>query len=200
MPHRDELPLPELPRETRGDAVAALDAALAQASRGLDVLHAFDPRRILRFADGGPPVWSVGVVRVSATPPEYLYVTYGLSRAIDPSSPFEHELSIRVASHEPGLDEPVLWPTLFLRHLARYVLETRRPLLAGQSMTFADPITRTGIDSGDGAHSARIQAVRRRHNAGPGPPTRRRRRSRHRHAPRVRPVARRAEAGGALVG
>jgi hypothetical protein len=53
------------PRTVRDDVLTAMDDALgALAAPGTEVLHAIDPRRILAFEEGGPAVWSVGVVEV----------------------------------------------------------------------------------------------------------------------------------------
>ncbi len=141
-------------RRTRKIAFAgvpALDDALARAA-GVSVdrvMHAFDQRRDVRFVDGGPPVWSVGAVVCSTAKPEMLFCTYGLSRALSPESPFDHELSIRIA-HDTR-DQAPAWPTMLLRHLARYELASERAHGEGETLAFNEPITRAAVADEDAA-------------------------------------------------
>jgi len=131
------------PRRVDDGGVAQLDAALAAAACVAPdrVLHAIDPRRIASFADGGPPVWSVALCPCHDGC--WLFVTYGLSRAIDPDAGFDHEMSIRVA---PDTDpQPPQWPVFFLRQLARYQITTRRDLAVGDPMEFGESITRAAM-------------------------------------------------------
>src|SRR5689334_9612774 len=94
--------------------VGALDDALAALGPG-GLLHLMDPRRILAFAAGGPPVWSVAYAPVGPVGRDHLFVTYGLSDRIDPERQgCGFELSIRVPAAQGAM-----WPGLFLRALAR---------------------------------------------------------------------------------
>jgi hypothetical protein len=140
MKRRDEFELTGELREVRGPMVDGLDAALSRAAGGGEVLHSIDPRRLLSFSEGGPPVWSVAVARCQPGS-GWLFLTYGLSRDVDPQAPFTHEMSMRV----PGETEPPAWPIFFLRHLARYQRTSGRPLESGQLMSFAEPITRAAM-------------------------------------------------------
>jgi hypothetical protein len=128
------------PRRVDAGGVAQLDAALAKATGAAPdrVLHAIDPRRIASFADGGPAVWSVALS--PCRDGCYLFVTYGLSRAIDPDARFDHEMSIRVAPD--GQHQPPHWPVFFLRQLARYQITSGRELAAGEPMGLGESITR----------------------------------------------------------
>lgn len=131
------------PREVNSDAVSQLDHALAVAA-GCPVesiLHGIDPKRILTFANGGPPVWSVAQGRCANG--DVLSVTYGLSQFIDPAAAFGHEMSIRVASD--GSADGARWPMFFLRALARYQITSGRELRAGEVMPFGESITRTAM-------------------------------------------------------
>ena len=107
---RVEFTIPNDPRAMRnvnGGAVESLDAALAASMGGAQVMHGMDPRRILTLAAGGPPVWSVAVASREGI---HQFLTYGLSRAVDPASPFAFELALRVrddASPSP------MWPMMF---------------------------------------------------------------------------------------
>lgn len=140
--HRVEFELPRDPRAMRvihDDAVTSLDQALAQAVPDAQVMHAIDPRRIVTFPFGGPPVWSVGVV--SHPSGIHQFMTYGLSSAIDPAQTYGFELTMRVQS--PG---PVpAWPTLLLRTIARYHLESGRTIEPGQSWNLGGPISRAPV-------------------------------------------------------
>lgn len=131
------------PREVNSAAVSQLDGALAVAAGCPleSVLHGIDPKRILTFANGGPPVWSVAQGRCANG--DVLSVTYGLSQFIDPAAPFGHEMSIRVAS-DGSADGPQ-WPMFFLRALARYQITSGRELRAGEVMPFGESITRTAM-------------------------------------------------------
>jgi len=141
--YRTEFELKGPPREILDQNVGFLDQSLAQAAGcPVDqVLHAIDPRRILKFEYGGPPVWSVAVAPVGND--AYLWVTYGLSSIIDPAMPFGHEMSIEVAV-EPGAPVPQ-WPMFFLRSLARYQITSRRELKVGDVMPFPVSITRAAM-------------------------------------------------------
>ncbi len=120
-------------RTVHDDAVEAFDHALEEAGDG-DVNHFIDPQRIQTFESGGPPVWSVATVPTAGG---VLYLSYGLSEAIDPTRiGVKFELSVVV----PG--EPTMWPALLLRALCRYMLASRRPLEVGQSMSFPDAVSR----------------------------------------------------------
>jgi hypothetical protein len=122
-------------REVHQGAVEALDAALGRFG---EVLHAIDPSRILTFEAGGPPVWSVGMVRTDG---DWLLVTYGMSELISPEASragIHHEYSLRI----PGGAEPPVWGPALLRHLARYVLRSGADLQVGDTMPFGHPISR----------------------------------------------------------
>lgn len=126
------------PRPVRGDVVENLDAALS--SLGGEVLHAIDPARLLDFDQGGPSVWSVGIVEVSGDSPYTLLLTYGFSHILSPA-PFReginHEYSIAV----PAGTNPLPWADALLRHLTKYVLKSGRDLEVGQVMPCFAPIT-----------------------------------------------------------
>jgi len=141
--HRDEFQLNGNPRSVSETAVAQLDAALAVAAgSSIDrVLHGIDPRRILRFEQGGPPVWSVA--SCPCQDGAHLFVTYGLSRFIDPDAAFDFEMSLRVPS-EPG-GQPPAWPMFLLRQLARYQITSGRELKVGDPMSFGESITRAAM-------------------------------------------------------
>lgn len=125
-------------RETRPETVAALDAALG-ATFGTAVLHAFDPKRMLAFAAGGPAAWSVAVT--SHPSGVHQFLTYGLSRAVDPRAPFGFELAMRVRA-TGGV--PV-WPTLLLRTIARYHLQSGREVKRGQFIDVGAPISQAPV-------------------------------------------------------
>lgn len=123
-------------REVNDGAVEAYDVALGAVGDG-EVMHFMDPRRIQAFAAGGPPVWSVAAVPMGG---DTLYLTYGLSGALDPARegwPFE--MSVRVRG------EATMWPALFLRGLCRYMITSGRALEVGQFMPFPAPITRFAV-------------------------------------------------------
>jgi len=120
-------------RQVHDDSVEALDNALEAVGNG-GVNHFIDPQRIQSFEAGGPPVWSVATVPTAVGT---LYLTYGLSEAVDPGRiGVNFEMSILV----PG--EATMWPALLLRALCRYMLGSKRPLEAGQAMPFPTAITR----------------------------------------------------------
>ncbi|MEM9073061.1 MAG: suppressor of fused domain protein [Myxococcota bacterium] len=140
---RTEFELKGPPRTINDQNVGFLDQSLAAAAGAqLDqVLHGIDPKRILRFSHGGPPVWSVAVC--PAGPEAFLWVTYGLSSLIDPDMPFQHEMSIEVRC-PPG-SQPPEWPMFFLRSLARYQITSGRELKVGDVMPFPCSITRAAM-------------------------------------------------------
>ena len=134
---RVEFSIPNDPRAMRnvnGNAVEALDAALAASMGGANVMHGIDLRRILTLAAGGPPVWSVAVASRDG---HHQFLTYGLSRAVDPASPFAFELALRVRDADPS----PMWPMLLLRSIARYHFATGRVIAPGQSMDLGGPIS-----------------------------------------------------------
>jgi hypothetical protein len=107
------------PRPVRMDVVEALDAALGRL--GANVLHAIDPSRILSFASGGPPVWSVGIVDVPGPHPYSLLLTYGFCHTVSPEDfrdGIAHEYSLAVPAGVPLSP----WADALLRHQCRYVL------------------------------------------------------------------------------
>jgi hypothetical protein len=140
--NRVEFTVPSDPRAMRHvneAAVFALDAALSSALPGGHVMHGIDPRRILTFAAGGPPVWSVAVASRGA---DHQFLTYGLSRVVDPSAPFDFELAMRV--HDP--DPSPTWPMLLLRSIARYHVGTGRQITPGQFMDLGGPISQVPVN------------------------------------------------------
>ena len=143
MKHDISFELPSDPgamRNVNSEAVEALDAALkalGPEGRG-EVMHAIDPRRILALPFGGPPVWSVAQVEIGDGSRQYL--TYGLSSAVDPESPYDFELTMRVQ----GADDS-MWPVLLLRHLARYQLVGGRPIEPGEYWALGGAITRSAV-------------------------------------------------------
>lgn len=138
---RVEFTIPSDPRAMRnvnGGAVEALDAALAAAMGGAQVMHGMDPRRILTLAAGGPPVWSVAM---ASRDDHHQFLTYGLSRAVDPTSPFTFELALRVHDANPT----PMWPMMLLRSLARYHFTTGRAIAPGESMDLNGPISQAPL-------------------------------------------------------
>jgi hypothetical protein len=125
-------------REIRDDVVSAIDEALSAHG---ELLHAIDPSRIMRFDAGGPPVWSVGMVTIEKPEPYWLWVTYGFSSLVTPvdyRAEYQHEYSIAI----PRTSEtPPVWPAALLRHLCRYVLNSRAELRVGDNMPCHAPIT-----------------------------------------------------------
>lgn len=116
---RTSFNVPETTRPVNSDAVDALDSALG--TLGTNVMHAMDPRRLISFDQGGPPVWSVGMVDVAGPTPYTLLVTYGFSHALSPESFREgitHEYSLAVPKGLPLSP----WADAFLRHQTRYIL------------------------------------------------------------------------------
>jgi len=147
------------PREVDDAAVAALDEALTAAAGGGEIMHAVDPRRLLRWEHGGPPVWSVafGTVRAPAPTGTYqLHLTYGLSSAIDPSSPYDFELSFATPVKDGGL-----WAAMLLRGLARYMRKSGRELKEGELFPLFKPISRAMLspEEAETAPSTRISNV-----------------------------------------
>jgi suppressor of fused-like protein len=123
-------------RPVRDDVVDAFDNALA--ALGGEVMHAMDPRRILSFTSGGPPVWSVGMVNVGGPAPYTLLLTYGFSHVLSPEDFREgvaHEYSLAVPAGVPL--QP--WADAFLRHQCRYILEQ------GQDIRLEDCIPLRGV-------------------------------------------------------
>lgn len=122
------------------DAVVhAFDEALGALGDGSEVMHAIDPTRLLSFTEGGPAVWSVGMVHVGGTKPYTLLLTYGLSHALSPEAFREgiaHEYSLAVPDGCPVAP----WADALLRHLTRYVLD-RADLQVGDVMPLWVPIT-----------------------------------------------------------
>ena len=140
MSYSFEFNVPADPRAMRHvdeRAVAALDAALG-AGTGAEVMHGIDPRRILTFAAGGPPVWSVAVASRGDV---HQFLTYGLSRQLDRSSPFDFELTMRVRQAGPS----PMWPMLLLRSIARYHLSTGRQIAPGEFLDMAGPISQVPV-------------------------------------------------------
>lgn len=139
----DEIEMTSDPRRVDDAAVSQLDEALAAAAGAPvnQLLHALDSRRILRFEHGGPPVWSVALCPCGDG--TFLFLTYGLSRFLDPDAQFDHEMSIRVAA-DPG-GQPPAWPTFLLRQLARYQITSGRELRIGDPMSFGESITRAAM-------------------------------------------------------
>lgn len=126
------------PRPVRHDVVESMDSALN--ALGGEVMHAIDPTRLLDFDQGGPPVWSVGIVEVSGDTPYTLLVTYGFSHILSPAAFREginHEYSIAV----PASTNPLPWADALLRHLTKYVLKSGRDLEVGQVMPCFAPMT-----------------------------------------------------------
>lgn len=133
-------PMPKEPRPVRDDAVNALDAALE--GLGGRVMHAIDPSRLVSYQDGGPPVWSVGMVDVPGNPPYTLLVTYGFSHVLSPESFREgiaHEYSLAVPEGFPL--HP--WADALLRHMCRHILYDRADIEVNHCVPFEGvPITR----------------------------------------------------------
>ncbi|MFN7696562.1 MAG: suppressor of fused domain protein [Deltaproteobacteria bacterium] len=125
-------------RPVRSDVVDVMDRVLGRAG---EVMHAIDPARIMSFANGGPPVWSVASVPVTVPRPYGYALTYGMSHQLSPE-PFRegigYEFSIAVA----GAQHPDVWAVSLLRHLARYVLSSGNELMVGDVMPCHAPITR----------------------------------------------------------
>ncbi len=125
-------------RPVRDDVVEAFDDALG--ALGKDVFHAMDPTRILPFTQGGPPVWSVGMVEISEPRPYLLLVTYGFSHTLSPGSirqGIHHEYSLAVPVGQPITP----WADALLRHITRYVLSSQKDLRPGDIMPAFCPIT-----------------------------------------------------------
>lgn len=130
-------------REIHDDAIEALDAALTKLTTG-QLMHALDPKRILKFEHGGPPVWSVAMCPIGH---HELHVTYGLSSLIDPErTGTGYELSLRIPTY-PG--SGLSWAPFFLRMLARYVVTSKRELKTGEYFPFFKPISRVAFAPAD---------------------------------------------------
>jgi len=117
--HTTEFTLKGEPRPVRDEVVTALDNTLG--ALGSEVLHAMDPTRLLSFENGGPPIWSVGLVTVAGPVPYTLLVTYGFSHVLSPEPMREgiaHEYSLAVPVGVPLSP----WADAFLRHQCRYIL------------------------------------------------------------------------------
>ncbi len=131
--------LPSQLRPVNDAAVEALDAALG--ALGKNVLHAMDPRRLVSFRDGGPPVWSVGMVSVPGPTPYTLLVTYGFSHALSPEDfrrSVRHEYSLAVPADVPTAP----WADALLRHMCRYVLTQGADIKVADCVPFfGTPIT-----------------------------------------------------------
>lgn len=127
-------------RPVRDDVVDLVDAALGRL--GGEVLHAMDPRRIVSFLGGGPPVWSVGMVDVPGETPYKLLVTYGLSHVLSPEdfrAPLRHEYSLAVPLGFPTSP----WADALMRHQCRYVLEQGAEIRVNDCVPFRGvPMTR----------------------------------------------------------
>lgn len=128
------------PRPVNDDVVAALDGALGRL--GGQVMHAMDPSRLLGFAHGGPPVWSIGVVDVPGPRPYTLLVTYGFSHVLSPEECREglaHEYSFAV----PAGTQFSPWAEALLRHQCRYVLNQGADIKVNDCVPFRGvPMTR----------------------------------------------------------
>ncbi|MCB9618705.1 MAG: suppressor of fused domain protein [Sandaracinus sp.] len=137
-------------RPVRDEVVSAVDAALGRF--GL-VMHAMDPSRLVSFLDGGPPIWSVGIVEVGGDTPYTLLVTYGLSHVLSPEDfrrGIAHEYSLALPAGTPLSP----WADAFLRHQCRYVLSQRADIRVGDCVPFRGvPMTRIPFQP---AHHARM--------------------------------------------
>ncbi len=131
---RPAFPLAEAARPVRHEVLAALDDALARL--GGRVMHAIDPARVLRSDAGGPPVWSVGMVRVPGPIPYTLLVTYGLSHLVSPEScreGLQHEHSLAMPAGVPLGP----WADALLRYQCRHVLRAGSELHVGDCVPIA---------------------------------------------------------------
>lgn len=133
------------PREIDGEALSAIDSALARAVGAApeSVSHTFDPKRALAFEHGGPAVWSVARVSTAGPRAHHLFATCGLSELVEPGllrRGIAHELTLRVPDTEGS--SPPTWPVRVLRHLARYVLSTGRELRVGDHLPLFESIAR----------------------------------------------------------
>lgn len=139
---RTEVTLRGEPRPVRDDVVTALDDALEGVGQGAQVMHAMDPSRLLSFENGGPPVWSVGMVEVPGPQPYTLLVTYGFSHVLSPEAFREglrHEYSLAVPHGVPLSP----WADAFLRHQCRYVLTQGADIRVNDCVPFRGvPMTR----------------------------------------------------------
>ena len=126
------------PRPVRDDVLQLMDDAIGRL--GGELLHAMDPARIVGFEDGGPAVWSVGLVEVAGDRPYTLLVTYGFSEILSPEScraGITHEYSLAVPADSPLSP----WADALLRHLSRYALTSGSMLHVGDVMPCYAPIT-----------------------------------------------------------
>ncbi len=126
-------------RPVRDDVLTIMDTALAAVGK-TQVMHAIDPGRLVPFAEGGPPVWSVGVVEVAGRQPYTLFLTYGFSHALSPEASrqgINYEFSLAVPTDRPS--QP--WAVALLRHLCRYQLSSGNELMSGDVMPCHAPIT-----------------------------------------------------------
>jgi hypothetical protein len=96
---------------------------------------------MMRFDAGGPPVWSIAMVRVQGPRPYWLWLTYGFSGVLTPvdyRAEYHHEYSIAVPCDD---GEVPVWPSALLRHMCRYVLNSRAELRVGDNIPCHAPIT-----------------------------------------------------------
>ncbi|MGV3619741.1 MAG: suppressor of fused domain protein [Archangium sp.] len=139
---KTEFELRGRPRPVRDDVVKAIDDALSALGQSAEVMHAMDPSRLLSFENGGPPVWSVGMVEVPGPQPYTLLVTYGLSHVLSPEDFREglnHEYSFAVPHGTPLSP----WADAFLRHQCRYVLTQGADIRVNDCVPFRGvPMTR----------------------------------------------------------
>lgn len=139
---KTEVTLRGAPRPVRDDVVTELDDALGALGQGAQVMHAYDPSRLLGFEHGGPPIWSVGVVEVPGAQPYTLLVTYGFSHVLSPEGFREglnHEYSFAVPLGTPLSP----WADAFLRSQCRYVLTQGADIRVNDCVPFRGvPMTR----------------------------------------------------------
>ncbi|MEM9194237.1 MAG: suppressor of fused domain protein [Myxococcota bacterium] len=138
-------------RPVRDDVVRAYDQALS--ALGGKVRHAAHPDRARSFAEGGPPLFSVGMVDVAAETPYTLLLTYGFSHTLSPEplrDGFTHEYSIAL----PQTGDPSVWADSLLSHLTQYVLNSGRELSVGDVMDCYAPISNMGADEMGSLQSA----------------------------------------------
>jgi hypothetical protein len=124
-------------RPVRDDVVEAYDNALGQFG---EVMHAMDPSRLVDFDGGGPPVWSVGLVRVTGPTPYTLLLTYGFSEILSPSAfrrGLRHEYSLAIPDGAPVSP----WADAFLRYVTRYVLDARADVKVNDVVPLRDRAT-----------------------------------------------------------
>jgi len=128
------------PRPVESEVVECFDRALA--ALGGQVMHAYDPSRLLSFEAGGPPIWSVGMVEVPGPRPYTLLLTYGFSHELSPEparAEFHHEYSLAVPAGVPLSP----WADALLRHQCRYVLTEGAEIRVGDCVPLRGvPMTR----------------------------------------------------------